>query len=84
MARLALEILGEPVTIVLLRGRREEVPEQIYSSKLQKSFVCNGSRGVDCGEKHVIKIMRELFEVDFGPFPIYSSVNTNSDLVVEL
>ena len=35
MARLALEVLGKPVAIVLLRGGLEKVPEYIYLSKFQ-------------------------------------------------
>ena len=51
MARLALEVLGKPVAIVLLRGRLEKVPEHIHLSKWLDTFVFSGSRGVDCGEK---------------------------------
>ena len=47
MARLALEVLGKPVAIVLLRGRLQKVPEHIYLSKWLDTFVCNGSGGVE-------------------------------------
>ena len=47
MARLALEVLGKPVAIVLLRGRLEKVPEHIYLSKWLDTFLCSGSRGVE-------------------------------------
>ena len=84
MAWLALEVLGKPVAIVLLRGRLEKVPEHIYLSKWLDTFLCSGSRGVERRHLNILwceNAMRKaadfaavcfiyLFYDSFGPFSL--------------
>ena len=58
MAWLALEVLGKPVAIVLLRGRLEKVPEHIHLSKWLDTFLCSGSRGVERRHLNISRVSK--------------------------